>query len=258
MQKTTKNIPYQRFHKSEFRNLVKELLTVVGSFPLLAVFIKIWRDRLKDVDGQLDTLNVRRGKHPDTTELVKTRNKSLDLIKSILSQVRTLQRANLESQVNNLLLVNAFVLQYLKPIVKADWSDRTFNLDKMFIALGNDSRLQDAVENLNMKLLFDELKSLIDNQETIKETRRVSLRRRKKTNTNEVRAAVTIALQELFASIELAQIEHPEADFTEMVNGINQSLNFYISQAKTRKTLNEKKPVGIIGSVAANADTKAA
>jgi hypothetical protein len=258
MIKITKTIPFQRFHKSEFRNLVKELLTVLGSFPSLMVFIKIWFDRLKEADGQLDTLIVPLGKHPDTTELVKTRNKSMDLIKSILSLVKSMQRAKLQTQVNDLLPVETFVLQYLKPIVKADWSDRTFNLDKMFVALSSDSTLQDAVENLNMKPLFDELNTLMDNQKSIRESRSESLRRRRKINTKGVRATVTVALQELFAAIELAQIEHPEVDFAEMVNGINQCLDFYISQAKTRKTLNEKKPDDITGSTAPTTDTKAA
>jgi hypothetical protein len=66
--------------------------------------------------------------------------------------------------------------------------------------------------------------------------------RRKKTITPEVRTEAVSALKLLFASIELAQIQHPEADFTEMVNGINQRLEYYAIQSKSRKTRNIKKP----------------
>lgn len=238
----TKKIPFMRFHKSEFRLLVKEVLAVVNQFTPLIVFIKTMFDRLKVADEQLDTLEVRYGKHPDTTELVNVRTKSLNLMKSILSYVKSLKQANLESEANDVDQVNTFVTQYLKPIVKADWSDRTFNLDKMFAALSSDTNLQTAIEKLNLKLRFDELQGLMVNQDSLKKSRKESLMRRKKVNTAEIRTEATINLQELFAAIELAQIEHPELDFSEMINGINQSVEYYTTQAKNRSTRNKKKP----------------
>ncbi len=241
MQKITKQIPFQRFHKSEYRNLVKELITVVTAFPEQSVFIKTWIDRLKQAGQQLDNLDVRKGKHPDTAGLLKARNKSLDLIKSILGQVKKLKQAQLESQASDLLLLDAFVSQYLQPIVKTDWSNRTFNLDKMFAALSADTNLSSAIANLNMNVFFDQLSDFINVQKTIRENRSASLRQQQKVNTIAVRSTATVVIRDLFASIELTQIEHPEVDFTEMVNGINQSLNYYISQAKTRRTLNGKK-----------------
>ena len=242
MQKITKQIPFQRFHKSELRNLVKEVLAIVGSFALLTVFIKILLDRLTAVSEQLETMEVKQGKHPDTVELDKNRTRCLVLIKSIVSQVKVLKKANLESQVASLTLVDVLVRDYLKPVVLGDWSDRTFNLDKMFAELDSSDGLKDAIVALNLKMMFDELSGLVANQEVIKQSRSTSLMRRKKAITPEVRTEAVSALKLLFASIELAQIEHPEADFSEMVNGINQRLEYYAIQSKSRKTRNMKKP----------------
>jgi hypothetical protein len=258
MNRIFKQTPYSRLHKSEFRNLVKEVLGVVNVFTPLIVLIKTLLDRVKTADELLDTLTVKQGRQPETTELSDTREKSLNLIKSILSQVKTYQLANLASQASDLGLVSAYVNQYLKPIVKADWSDRTFNLDKMYESLSGDDNLQAAIDHLNMKVLFDELKGLMDSQKTIKETRSESLRRRKRTKTSDVRTTATNALQELFAAIELAQIEHPETDFSEMITGINNSLNFYTAQAKTRNTLNKKKTNSTKDSTGTSDGTKAA
>lgn len=242
MIKITQKIPFQRFHKSEYRNLVKELITVVTAYPSLLVFIKTWVDRLKATDQQMDNLDVPKRKHPDTAGLVNARNKSMDLVRSILGQVKKMKQAQLEAQAADLSLVDAFVSHYLQPIVKTDWSNRTFNLDKMFTALSSDANLQSAIANLNLNLFFDELSGLVNSQKTIREARSASLRQQTKVDTLAVRSTATVVIRELFASIELAQIEHAEVDFTEMVNGINQSLNYYVSQAKTRRTLNDRKP----------------
>ena len=63
-----------------------------------------------------------------------------------------------------------------------------------------------------------------------------------KSNTLEVRANAIISLRELFAAIELAQIQHPEANFTEMINGINQQVEYFSSKVRARKTRLKKKP----------------
>jgi len=251
MQKITKQIPFQRFHKSEIRNLVKEVLATVALFPSLSVLIKILLDRLSAVFDQIEATDVKPGKHPDTEKLDVNRSRSLVLMKSIVSQVKNMKKAKLESQVADLSLVDVLVRDYLKPIINADWSDRTNNLDKMFVELDANSGLLTALENLNLKMLFDELRILVDHQDVIKKSRSSSLMRKKRANTAELRSAAIIALREVFVAIELAQIQHPEADFTEMVNGINRSVDYFIAQARSRKTRNTKKP----GDISSQTDT---
>ncbi len=253
-----KTIPFQRFHKSELRNLVKEVIETVNAFPALLLLVKILYERLKSADDLFAKLNVRHGKHPATTDLQNVRIKSMDLIKSILAQVKTLKLARLESQSEDLLLVEMFVKQYLKPIVKGDWSDRAFSLDKMFEALDADTNLQAVIERLNMKMLFDELLTNFKSQDVIKSSRIASIRGRKKANTREVRSQATIALQELFAAIELAQIEHPELDFSVLVTGINQRVEYYTAQTKIRNTRNKNKPENANSQNVTNNNTKAA
>ena len=242
MLKITKQIPFQRFHKSEIRNLVKEVLATVALFPSLSVLIKILLDRLSAVFDQIEASDVKPGKHPDTDKLKTNRSRCMVLITSIVSQVKNIKKANLESQVDDLALVDVFVRDYLKPIIKADWSDRSNNLDKMFTVLESNSSLQTAMENLNLKMLFDELRILVDHQDVIKKSRSSSLMRKKRANTAELRSAAITALREVFVAIELAQIQHPEADFTEMINGINLRVEYYSAQTKSRKTRNKNKP----------------
>ena len=242
MQKITKQIPYQRFHNSEIRNLVKEVLAAAGSYASLTVLIKIMLDRLSAVFNQIEALNVKAGKHPETTKLQANRSHCVVLVKSIVSQVKNVKKAKLESQLADITVVDVLVSEYLKPIVNADWSDRTQNLEKMFAALNENPDLQTALTNLHLKVIFDELEGLVINQDVIKRARSSSQMRRRITNTLEVRALAIISLKELFAAIELAQIEHPEADFTEMITGINKSVDYFSAKAKGRITRSKKKP----------------
>lgn len=241
MKKITKPIPFQRFHKSEIRNLVKEVLNISGSYASLTVFIQIMRDRLSTVFDQIEGLSVKAGKHPETVNLVENRKRSVVLIKTIVAQVKNLNKAGLSSQATDLVGVTVLVRDYLKTVVDSDWSDRTENLEKMFVVLDSDTGLQTSLDNLNLKVMFDELQSLITNQEVIKHKRSNSQMRRRKINTAEVRKAAITSLKELFAAIELAQIQHPEVDFTEMMNGINQQIDYFSSIAKARKTRNGNK-----------------
>ena len=254
MIRITKQIPFQRFHKSEIRNLVKEVLTTAGSFTSLTVLIKIMLDRLSAVFDQIEALNVKAGKHPETKKLEENRRRCVVLVKAIISQVKNLKKAKLESQVADVTDVDVLVSEYLKPIVNADWSDRTENLEKMFATLSDNADLQTALTNLNLKVLFDELEGLVIHQDVIKRARSTQQMRRRITNTLEVRVLAITSLKELFAAIELAQIEHPEANFTEMVTGINKSVDYFSAKARGRKTRGKKKP----GDSSQTDNTKAA
>jgi len=258
MIRITKQIPFQRFHKSEIRNLVKEVLATAALFPSLSVLIKILLDRLSAVFDQIEATEVKSGKHPETDKLKTNRDRCMVLITSIVSQVKNIKKANLDTQLSDLSLANVLVSDYLKPIIKADWSDRSDNLDKMFTVLDSNNNMQLALENLNLKMLFDELRILVEHQDVIKTSRASSLMRKKRANTAELRTAAITALREVFVAIELAQIQHPEADFTEMINGINRRVDYYSAQTKSRKTRNKNKPDDSGSNTGSEDSTKAA
>jgi hypothetical protein len=142
--------------------MTKEILKEVNAFPLLGKYFKTFLDRVTVNVGQLDSLKVKRPKLPETKELAKIRFNCRNMIKSILTQVKTYQLAGLATQENDLMLVSNFTDQYLKPIVKKSWSDCIFNLTKMYQSLDETETLQTSIDRLNMKNLFDELKGLID------------------------------------------------------------------------------------------------
>jgi hypothetical protein len=74
----------------------------------------------------------------------------------------------------------------------------------------------------------------------VRETRSETLRHSRKINTPEVRKTIKNGLQELFTSIELAHIEHPEEDFSDMIEGINGVITSYTAEVRTRNTLSKK------------------
>ncbi len=240
MNRILRKVPYYRFQKNEFRNFITGLLAMLETFNPQSMFFKTWFDRLKSTASHLSSLRVRHGSLPQTLELSKVRTKSLALMKAITGQVRVLQIAKLQSQAVALEKVNLFVKSYLKPIISADWMKRMDILNEMFVILQFDEDLKTAVEELSLNLYFVELKTLIDSQTTVSESRSVQIRQRIKVHTLELKSTVKTSLLELFSAIELAQIEHPEIDYSELINGINEKLNYYCSQVKTRESLGKK------------------
>jgi hypothetical protein len=250
------NVPYSRFRKNEFRKLVNEIIEVVNVFNPAAMFIKILFDRLVAAAEPLNEEKVRQGSHPQTTQLATVRKSCNNLIETIVSQVRNIVKAKLENQAEAIALVAPFVKRYLKPIVEADWMKKTDYLKEMFTNLEGNIALQTAIDQLSLKIYFDELKSQLESQKEIIETRSESIRERKKSNHQELQVVNKTALQELFAAIELAQIEHPDVDYSQLINGINEKLVYISAQAKTRSTIGKKNPKGKSDST--NSDTKAA
>lgn len=233
-------IPYSRFRKNEFRNLVNEIIATVGKYDTAAMDVKTMYDRLVVAGDQLGTLRVRYGSHPQTEELSVVREKCRKLIITIVGQVKTLQNAQLNSQANALAKVSPFVNVYLKAIVKSDWATKSDILNEMFEILDEDTDLQNAIGELNLSVFFNEVKTLLENQQTIMDLRSESYSTRVKSNMPELKTLAITALQEMFAAIELAVIEHPEKDYTTMINGINEKLSYYTAQVKTRITISKK------------------
>jgi len=250
------NVPYSRFRKNEFRKLVNEIIEVVNLFNPALMFIKVMFDRLVAAAEPLNEEKVRHGSHPETEHLAQVRKRCNNLMETIISQVKNIAKAKLDHQTEAITLVAPFVKRYLKPIVEADWMKKSDYLKEMFTHLAANAALQTAIDQLSLKAYFDELKSLFESQKDIIEARSESIRGRKKSNVQELNVLTKTALQELFVAIELAQIEHPDLDYSKLINGINEKLVYISAQAKSRSTLGKKNSNG--KSDGTNSDSSAA
>ena len=157
-----------------------------------------------------------------------------------------LNTANRVVAIPHLEVLSPVVVRFLNPIINANSTVQTDVLDEMFSVLEKDDTFQPAIEALNLKVLFDELKVLHQSYSTIL-TARMNSRIRSVVETSEVRRRTKTALHNLMMEIELAQLKYPEANYKALIEKMNEIFSFYSAQAKARQTIvkkaNERKAI---------------
>jgi hypothetical protein len=232
-------ISFSRLWKNEFRALVNKVVAILDQCDPVALNIKFVYDRLVEAQAQLSLLKVPAGKHPKTAELSDDRVKRKKLIRTLVSQVRILNSANTVYNIPQLEVITPFVARYLNPIVNANSTVQSDVLDEMFGKLDGDTSLQAAIETLNLKASFDELKVLQQHMSDT-ETERSNTKDHQEVVTTVVRASGERTLKNLISEIELAQMKYPELDYNPLIEKLNELFTFYMAQAKTRTTIRKQ------------------
>lgn len=193
-------------------------------------------------------MQVAQGKHLLSKDLSEKRKNRRKLIRTLVSQIRVLNSANAVYAIPQLDVVTSFVVRYLNPIVKVNSTVQTDVLEEMFSTLNGDSTLQTAIETLNMKTSFDELK-VLQQSFTQTEMERMNTRIRRLVVTTDVRANAEKALHNLMKEIELSQLKYPELDYSLMIEKLNELFTFYMAQAKTRTTIRKQNASGKVSTI---------
>ena len=241
-------VSFSRLWKNEFRVLVNKVVSVMDQFDPAALHLKFVYDMLVEAQDELRQMHVPDGKHPMTKNLTEKRTNRKKLIRTLISQIRVLNSANAVYTIPQLDVVTPFVTRYLNPIVNVNSTVQTDVLEEMFEALEGDSTLQTAIETLNLKTSFDELK-VLQQSFTRTETERMNTRVRRKVVTTDVRANAETALHNLMKEIELAQLKYPELDYSLMIEKLNELFTFYMAQVKTRTTIRKQNASGKVSTI---------
>lgn len=232
-------ISFSRLWKNEFRELVN---TVVGLFDQLnpvALNLGFVYDKLVESQTELRLLKVREGKHPKSTELAEIRKNRKKLICNLVAQIKLLNSSSTVYSIPQLEVIAPFVVRYLVPIVKSNSMVKSDVLEEMYLRLEVDTVLQTAIITLNLKVQFDELKSLQESYRQTVQERKDSIDRQN-VQTIEVRSKTELALNNLMNVIVVAQVQYPEIDYNPLIEGLNKTFSVFSSQQKSRTTIRKQ------------------
>ncbi len=165
-------------------------------------------------------------------ELVRQRDK---LVVAIRSGIKAIEKAALTTQTENSTVVIPIIRRYLNEFRKLNLTER---LEKSAVLLKeiDTTERNVALEALGLKVYFDELRLLqteLTEHAAGSKSAVISFR---KSQTHSVKKAVTGAIRNMFKAIELAAIDHPDKDYTELIQEINNYLSNYSIAAKARET----------------------
>lgn len=171
---------------------------------------------------------------------LQTRYKALGmqrdkLVVAIMSGIRAIDKAALSTQTEKSIVVIPTIRRYLHSFRKLNLTEK---LEKSAVLLKelDTTECNVALEALGLKVYFDELKLLQTELTELATGSKNMVIGFRKSHTQSVKRAVTGAIRNMFKAIELAAIDHPDKDYSELIHEINNYLSNYSIAAKARKT----------------------
>jgi len=239
MRKIFTTFNFRRVPKLEFPDLINGVIATTEKYKPETMFITGLFLKLKQVQPRLKSLAVVYTKTTETPVLKELRIKLEALLRAIIHQTKAVVTANLDSQAEQRVLVLPFIEKFFNNIISDSPKTRKERITQMFITLDGNSELSDAVNAVGLSLYIEELRSLIQSMESTQSHRRKVKSSRPRMKTKEIIIEVSTALVNYLKSVEIAIIEHPELDYTPMVNELNELFVSYKTDLKRRDALNK-------------------
>lgn len=235
---------YTRLHKLEFVDMAKGALGIVQKHePAALKFEGIATLVVEQQQPNLDALTVKFGKHPLTRSLLTLRKQRNTLLKAVMLQLDSVDKAELLSTQLQRKMAAPFLHRMLDGIIRVNEKQKRERLNQLFAGIDADAALKDALTILGFESNLQELRT-IASAIVVNSTERVrSLSERPKMRTRELKKEVSDGIVNLFNAIGLAQLQYPELDYSSLINELNAWLTPYYALVKGRTTKSLNKNI---------------
>ena len=233
-------MPYSRMRYLDFPGFVNDVVKIATKYDAAALFVDGPYNRLLSIQTELNRLEVTYRKLPKTDELAELRLTRGIMIDTILRLMKNLNKAGLASQAEKLKLVTPFLERYMSSIPDSDTELKRELIRQLGKNFDDNVAVKEALESLGLKLFVDELRAV---QTKIEETQNDQIALLSKNiviDKKEVTSRAISTLKNLFHAIELAQLDHTDLDYSDLVNELNKYLSVYITGLRTRITIQKK------------------
>ncbi len=232
--------PYSRMRYLDYPGFVNDIVGILAKYNVADLYIEGPSNRVLAIQTELNELEVTYRKFPKTDELTELRSIRGTMIDTILRLLKNLNKAGLASQADMLKLVTPFLERYMSSIQDSDTELKRELIRQLGKNFDDNLAAKQALESLGLKLFVDELRAV---QTKIEETQNEQIALLSKNivmDKKELTSRAVSTLKNLFHAIELAQLDHAELDYTELVNELNKYMSVYITSLRTRITIQKK------------------
>jgi len=171
-----------------------------------------------------------------TPDVLLAKSEISRIMGTILSLVKAYRRGNVASQVAYLDVIQPYLNLYTSSIQIANASTSEPQMDDFFMAITNDAAVDAAIDGLQMKELFDGL--LLNHNKLVTSVgiRSNDKSNRKINNFRALRINTEKAIRNFLLTIELAIVEYPALDYSDIVSNINVIIIEFNAKVDTRST----------------------
>ena len=243
-----------KIRKMELAQHFTRNVSIVESHDPVKLMINIAFTNAKNALPLAGELKVHSRKYPMTKEqnavLVKVRS----TVSTLNRFVKTMVRKPTAENIGEALMFYDYIQRHLKGFSKVNANEQIGLFSKMTEGLEQDEALIQAAQALGLTLTVEKLKELKMEYETVYKTRLKALAKKEKARTVEISTELNILLSQLYSSIELAEIEHPELDYKPLINELNQEIQLLNASRKPRTDTKETDNTAISTPESVNID----
>jgi hypothetical protein len=226
-----------KLKKQQLKSYVDQTVALVEMQDAEALHIDVMCDKLKALEPEFSRLDVKYGGSYSETALLKVVDSDINnVLRAIALQVKAAERMQYVVKAVELEMVKKFVARYIKTAIP-ELLDATVNIcNSMLNELNANEALLAAVVKTGLKLHFDEVKRLLDEEYRLRTSLLAKTTLREKSITVNLRKQVTVATSNLLKAIEVERVKYPELNYEPLVNGLNALNMRYRTTLKARET----------------------
>jgi len=236
METTIDRLRFSHLWNSEYSIFVNQIAAIFGNYDADALHLKKAFGKLLNVLPDLERVKAQ--------ELGSAKSKPLQVLDSerdtlhnaIVAQVKAMGKLSLTSVAPHVLVVKRFLDTHGRDIAKANYNSATDRTNKMLADYDTKADVKTAVEALNLKILFDQLR-IVNVQFADLFLQRgheeVSI---EKIDIRAIRTKTDKVLTSFFNGFEFCSDEYDEPDYQTPAIEINNLVAYYKAQLKARAT----------------------
>lgn len=208
-------------------------------------------NKFKETLPLANDLKIRKNKLPLTNEQ-KMIIRKLDKSVSVLLRYSSVRRKQQSSTSEGETSLFDFIELYFRGFSSKNSYQKTGIISKMLTDFQANATFVQTAESDGLTPVFTKMKEDFAELKSIQRNRRKSKSRLEKAKTEEVKRSLYYSLRELLTSIEMAVIANPNVNYSELINELNQEIDYFNSGSKPqarKKAEEETTTTGITGTV---------
>lgn len=237
-----KKVPFKKLLKLELPELTDNVVRILEKHDPKKLQINRVFDMLVTELPSIKLLVTGYGVNPLAAELSEANDKLLLYVSAIKFQLRMAIKENEPDKQQYAVVVELAVNNYLHKLRSSkNYAVINRRVAQFLYETTADAELAHALKSLNIIEYLNKLQLALTSVWDLQERKLAIISQRPQETTKEISAPIIFALKNVFKQVELSRAIHPELDYTDLFNELNEVINEYRAKVSRRETSNKRK-----------------
>ena len=237
-----KKVPFKKLLKLELPELTDNIVRILEKHDPKKLQIERVFDMLVTELPNIKLLVTGYGVHPLAAELSEANDKLLLYVSAIKFQLRMAIKENEPDKQEHAVVVQLAINNYLHKLRSSkNYTVINRRVAQFLHEATTDAELAHALKSLNIIEYLNKLQLALTSVWDLQERKLAIISQRPQDTTKEIAAPIIFALKNVFKQVELSKAIHPELDYTDLFNELNEVINDYRAKVSRREASNKRK-----------------